>query len=280
MMIDEATFLSKLGVTLRQSRKAKRLTQKQVAEGICVQSLISAIEHGQYLPNAMVFAQICQRLGLSMDQVGLARYPKIEAQQTLNNEIERLCNQHAYRALATYLSQPALQDQLLTDHDLAIFYYYRGVANFQTRQFAEAQKDLRLSLDLVAADDSLRPLILSASGCLNAQKDYWRLALRQFEQAQTLVSVLPYDENFNCVAYQLGLCQFKAGQYVAAKQTLQAGVQLITTQQSHYLLADTLVLLAACLDQLGDHATAKNAQAEGQMLATLFKLQLYQFDDE
>lgn len=277
-MNDETTFLTQLGQTLKQTRRAQHLTQKQLAAGICAQSLISAIEIGQYLPNALVFAQLCERLGLSMDQAVLAHYPKITQQAAFNRRVEQLCNQHDYQALATYLAATDVTTNLLTDRDLAIFYYYRGVANFQGRRaVVAAQRDLTLSLTLVGARDSLRPLVLSASGCFNYQTGHTKLAQQQFDQAQQLVATLPYDENFNCVAYQLGLCQFKAGQVALAAQTLQAGSQLITAQQSHYLLADTLVLMAACLDQVGQTDAAKTAQAEGQLLAELFKLQLYQF---
>jgi len=277
-MSDDTTFSVQLGQNLKQARRAKQLTQKQLAAGICAQSLISAIEAGDYLPNAVVFARLCQRLGLSMDQAVLAHYPEITQQVAFNRQVEQMCNQHDYRALADYLATSELASHLITDRDLAIFYYYRGVANYQGRHDASgAQRDLKLSLTLIDERDGLRPLILSASGCFNLQAGHVKLGQQQFEQAQQLIAALPYDENFNCVAYQLGLCQFKAGQFDLATQTLQAGVQLITKQQSHYLLADTLVLMAAALDQRGEKIAAQTAQAEGQLLAALFKLQLYQF---
>jgi len=277
-MSDEKTFLVRLGQTLRQARKAQHFTQKQLATGICAQSLISAIELGQYLPNAMVFAQLCQRLGLSMDQAVLAHYPQIAEQVVFNRQVEALCNQHAYADLADYLDEFERTMTALTDHDLAIFYYYRAVASYQGRHAViDAQRDLKLSLALVGRQDSLRPLILSAAGVFESQVGQLKSAQQWFDSAQQLVKKLPYDENFNCVAYQMGLCQFKAGQFARAAQTLQAGVTAITAQQSHYLLADTLVLMAACLDQLGDSGAAQTAQAEGQLLADLFKLQLYQF---
>ncbi|MBO8171257.1 MAG: helix-turn-helix transcriptional regulator [Bacillaceae bacterium] len=45
-------------------RKAQNLTQAQLAEGICNQSLISRIEKGECLPTIEMFYRIARRLGV------------------------------------------------------------------------------------------------------------------------------------------------------------------------------------------------------------------------
>lgn len=59
---------ARLGVTLREARLKKRLSQAALAKGICSQPMISAIEKGDYLPNAAIFIALCKRLGLSVDK--------------------------------------------------------------------------------------------------------------------------------------------------------------------------------------------------------------------
>ena len=45
------------------------MTQKMLAEDICSQSVLSRIENNEELPNVLVMHQICQRLGVTLDQV-------------------------------------------------------------------------------------------------------------------------------------------------------------------------------------------------------------------
>lgn len=71
-----------IGETLKQLRRARRLTQKMLAADICAQSVISRAENNEELPNVMVLHQICERLNITIDQLMLSQ-PKNESQMGL-----------------------------------------------------------------------------------------------------------------------------------------------------------------------------------------------------
>lgn len=60
---------TELGTILKHTRQSQRLTQKQLADGICSQSMLSAIEQNQYTPNAQLLIALCQRLNISLDEL-------------------------------------------------------------------------------------------------------------------------------------------------------------------------------------------------------------------
>ena len=57
--MDEITF----GEVIRSIRKAKGMTQEEVAEGICSTSSLSKMENGSQVPSRQRFQKIMERLG-------------------------------------------------------------------------------------------------------------------------------------------------------------------------------------------------------------------------
>lgn len=57
------------GSLIRDRRKELKMNQQQLAEGICMQSTISAIEKGTVAPTIDILASICQRLDLTVNDV-------------------------------------------------------------------------------------------------------------------------------------------------------------------------------------------------------------------
>jgi len=123
-----------LGPALKQARQAQHLSQQTVAAGICAQSMLSAIEHNHYVPNADLLIKLCQRLNLSLDALSLADNYAISQKPDFNQRLVTLCNAHAYTQLADFLAQPAVLDQVSTAAQTQAYYYYLGVAQFQTKQ--------------------------------------------------------------------------------------------------------------------------------------------------
>lgn len=56
-----------LGKTIKNLRTDLELTQKQLAEGICSQSLLSRVEQGLEIPSVLIIHNICQKLGITVD---------------------------------------------------------------------------------------------------------------------------------------------------------------------------------------------------------------------
>ena len=62
----EELISQKLSKIIKQKRIKQKLSQKELAEGICSQGMISSIEHGDYIPNTAIFLAICSKLNFSI----------------------------------------------------------------------------------------------------------------------------------------------------------------------------------------------------------------------
>ena len=61
--------MNSLGAVIKEIRKNRKLTQKMLSEDICSQSVLSRIENNEELPNVLVMQQLCDRLGVTVDQI-------------------------------------------------------------------------------------------------------------------------------------------------------------------------------------------------------------------
>ncbi|WP_054691085.1 helix-turn-helix domain-containing protein [Fructilactobacillus florum] len=66
-----------LGNNIMIERKNRGLSQYELADGICSQSMISSIEKGHYVPNSILLAQLCNKLGISIHNAMLNNFFEI-----------------------------------------------------------------------------------------------------------------------------------------------------------------------------------------------------------
>lgn len=266
-----------LGMTLKQVRQQRQLTQREVAQNICAQSMLSAIENDRYMPNAALLMRLCERLAISLNEISLAQNFKVGPQVTLNQRVEELCNQHQYAELQAFLKQDDVVAAIDSDEQTQAYYYYLGVT------------DVQLGPNLDAADQNFRLSLASAVGgrattlTRIAQVSLALVRGRQQRQteAQKLVTTAladlttsPYEKNLNILFYLAALFDFEAQRDHAAMQRLVAGIQFATDHNSHYLLANDYHLLAVIADRNERLANTDFHQSE-RLLTKLFHEKIY-----
>lgn len=208
-----------LGSTIRSARLEQQKSQKQIAFGICSQSMLSAIENDHYLPNAKLMLALCQRLKIDLNQLCLAANFAISDQDTVNTTISDLCNQHLYQVLKTFLQQPQTLAAIETDAQTQAYYYYLGIAEFQTASsLISAHQNLKLAVNLIPPIQQLSAL--------------------------TGIKEAPFEADLNVVFYLAALINFDLGKYQVATDYLGTGIKFATAHDSHYMLANDYRLLA------------------------------------
>lgn len=73
-------LVDSFGTIIKEIRKEQKMTQQMLSQGICSQSVLSRIENNEELPNVLVMAQICHRLGVTIDYVMNLSKDKIRRQ--------------------------------------------------------------------------------------------------------------------------------------------------------------------------------------------------------
>ncbi|WP_338208434.1 helix-turn-helix transcriptional regulator [Lactiplantibacillus paraxiangfangensis] len=263
-----------LGTTLQRSRKQQRLTQKQVADGICAQSMLSAIENDRYVPNAKLLLALCNRLKISLATISLAHDFDINEDAVINTRMQQLCNQHRYQELQRLLLASTTLDHVVTPSQTQAYYYYLAVTQIQIGpEFDAAQQSLKLALSMTAETGAttLACLATTTLALVNAKCGRQQTAVKLMDQGLSDLKSLSYDENHNVIWYLNALMRYLLNEPELARQHLLATITAITAHQSHYMLANCYRLLAEIAVQQVQTEVASDARQKQRFLTDLFQ---------
>ncbi|WP_251945803.1 helix-turn-helix domain-containing protein [Levilactobacillus brevis] len=268
---------SQLGITLKQVRLQQHLSQATVATGICAQSMLSAIENGKYTPNATLLMRLCQRLKISLDQLSLAEIFTISDLEQINDRLAKLCNHHRYTDLREFLLTDAVQAHLTTDVQLAAYYYYLGITDFQLGHLTDAQQQFQLALASAPAQHrtTLSRLCWMSLALIHANRQQSSASEEAMTQAVTQLKTAPYEANLNSLFYLAAVSHLKLNQLTIAAQWLERGIDFATDHDSHYMLANDYHLLAVIASRSEQIDQQRTAQATEHVLTTLFHESIY-----
>lgn len=115
------------GQTIKNTRKLKKLSQKQLASGICSQSTLSNIENIGICKDFSVLIALCERLNLNIQEC--ISQNDIQYLENLLNMVNTLCIQLKHKQ-AYQLIQPIHLDKTKSNQELYIkFLYFKGLTN-------------------------------------------------------------------------------------------------------------------------------------------------------
>lgn len=268
-----------LGMALKSARQAQHLTQHQVAQDICAQSMLSAIEHDRYVPNARLLLALCQRLNVAVSALKLADNFAISADASFNHRVEMLCNAHQYQALKDFLLAPATLTYVQTDEQTQAYYYYLGIACWQVDAMsADAIQHIQLALGMATPNAPLTTLSRLALISLAVFKTAHYAAAHVetlVTQALQDIEAGPYEENLNIVYYLAGLVAYQQHAPELAMNRLTAGIAFATAHNSHYMLANCYQLLAQLALEANDTTAAQQASERSAVFRELFHEQVH-----
>lgn len=165
---------SRIAELIKQTRINNKISQVQLAEGICSQSMISSIERGDYIPNAAMFISLCDRLGISLDEAFLKTKLTLGKGQKFSDHVFNLCKKHQYSAMLEYMDSPDIFSLLETNTDFQTYYYYYGCGFFQvthneltTRHYLKMALSYTMPKEYVQPRTEVETLLLNALGFIN-----------------------------------------------------------------------------------------------------------------
>lgn len=262
-----------LGFALKKARQKLKLTQKNASEGICAQSMLSAIENDKYIPNAMLLIKLCKRLNISLDEINLVKNFEIATNHDINTQLNELCNNHAYGELKNFLLDDSVIEQIQTATQLQSYYYYLGVAVYQIdNNLDETKRNLKLSLssDESKKSNTQKSLALISLGLINAKQGNSTETNRLLKEAVTSLDDLEYEENLNVIYYLAALIYFELENMNKATLLIEKAIVYITNHNSHYMLANCYYLMACIAKKSGETDKQQEAQGKSSFLNELF----------
>ncbi|KHF38446.1 helix-turn-helix domain-containing protein [Halalkalibacter okhensis] len=249
-----------LGKKIRDLRKYLHITQKELADGICTQSMISLLENNEEIyPSAQLLYMLSKRLGVSIeyffsdkDVYGLNYVNEICDQLTTLIQSKRY--QLAYRTIQKEkhnpdFSKPHLQKFILWREAICINHL------FQDRQKAlEKLKDAMTLTDALNKNYSTQDLeILTSKAIIYGEDGQWDKAdqsfdeiIRQIERASQLMNAIPLINTY----YNASRTSLKLQKSKKALELSEKGIALCLKQKTFYNLGYLYYQKAECLKQM------------------------------
>lgn len=232
-----------LGKSIKQIRKEKHLSQKELSNQICSQSMLSSIENDLYTPNALLLIKLCEKLSINLSQISLSDNFEISNDESFNQTLSKLCNHHQYPELKNFLLNENTINQINTDEQTQSYYYYLGIAYFQSdKNSSEAKINLTMALSIKSNPVLNRLVVASLSLVLSTSKP--NEAKEYLEKATSNLNSLNYAENLNIIFYLAAFINLKFHQFETAINWINDGITFITKHNSHYMLANCYYLLS------------------------------------
>lgn len=109
-----------------ERRKALRISQVKMCEGICTQSTLSKFESGGHIPSLVILTKLCARIGLTIDDLNESDTITANQLQAQLDDLEQELVMENYQGVLAGLSQ--IDEQQLDSILLKMqFYYLRGL---------------------------------------------------------------------------------------------------------------------------------------------------------
>jgi len=240
--------MDNLGDILKETRQRKRLSQLETAEDICAQSTLSEIEHNKYIPNTQLLINLCQRMSIDFDDLALAINFKICKDNYFNQKVSSFYNNRNYKQLQIFLNRPTVTETVQTGKQTQAYYFYLALCALHLENKYDNAKEL-LKLSLASAGHSRKQSTLTRIGNITlayvyAQQGLKMSAIRQITLSLKNLEKAKYEENLNIIFYLASLSYFQLSKQDLAIQTIEQGIKFIMDNESHYMLINSLYLMA------------------------------------
>lgn len=260
------------GSTIRNARKAKGMSQVQLAEGICTQATVSSIENQNTSPNFDILAAICRKLDLLITDVA----KNSSYGDKVFSYIEDDMRNHMYAEAKNHIDQIDC-DRLNTKTMKCKYHCYRGfIELYINDDIDEAIYNFNLQLTQYAADEATFYQAWSNLGIGLAYQKLGKLSRAENfidASAQILSKVKKEGKHNMCVIVDLYIDVIAAyselGKYDRASCLIHEILHQLTQQDLIYK-ADVLAELESkCLYAKGQVIQATMKQFAAMFIAEL-----------
>lgn len=268
-----------IGQVLKEFRKEHGMTQKDLSQGICSQSVLSRIENNEEIPNIIVMQQLCHRLGITIDQLILDFLPEELFLRKYFNKMFMYLRAGKYleiRATLEYLEERGIAH---LDKDRQQICFFKGVcAYFIDEDPQTALEQVMQGLNICVSKkyfgyfDS-RILLLgfggkmnSVLGNINEAQNYYN---QSFELFKSMMADYTERSELSTLFVNYGTFLVKQDRLDLAEKVVDMGLRWNRQQYSYYKLKELLELKILMLEARDELQTIINYR---KMLRALEKI--------
>ncbi|PFJ30953.1 transcriptional regulator [Bacillus cereus] len=131
-----------LGITIKELRIKKNISQSELCHGICSQSQISKIEKGVIYPSSILLYQLSERLGIDPNNIfALTQNKKIKYVENVKCVIKDCLKQKQYKELYEIVKKEKDEKNFQTKEDKQFLLWHEAIAIFVVDQSIKTALD-------------------------------------------------------------------------------------------------------------------------------------------
>ncbi|MBK5443182.1 MULTISPECIES: helix-turn-helix domain-containing protein [unclassified Peribacillus] len=281
----DASIPFKLGNVLYTLRKRSGITQKVMAEGIITQAQLSNIEKGKVIPLATTLYELSLRLGISIEDILLETYSdRMEYSEEVKSQVRVSIRNREYRQVKRILEaeqyhadfQSSINKQFILWH-LGIVAYYCDSDILKSLDFLDRALDLSTHFHIFSAQ---KIEILNSKAIIYNEITEYKKSIATYEDALKQFQQLPKTSmNYRIkvrIHYGLTKSLHKDAQYYESIKICSDAIQILTREESMYLLGEVLYQRAQSLQSMNNMESATKGYEEARNIFLL--QQNYEFE--
>lgn len=245
-------MITDIATLIKTKRKEKGITQKDLADGICVQAVISKIEKGETTPSVDIFFKIVKKLEIDMSIVSKIFKLNNTIHQNLvySDKVKQLLYMRDYENLAYVLK--TLNKLDMTPEEILYYEWLISVTNYMTRQSTFLETIQELKGILSESKDNYFQLylkVVSAIASIYSDNHDDDLALQYFE---SIIDDYQASEDFQdqvTFLYSISRAYFIKEDFNKSLMYISKAIDEILEEKSIYLLGDSLLMKAYILNE-------------------------------
>ncbi|UXH43322.1 helix-turn-helix transcriptional regulator [Rossellomorea vietnamensis] len=185
---------SVIGKKIKEMRKVVGITQKELAEGICTQALISRIEKGDIYPSATTLYQIAIKLGVDVNyffEIGTT--PRLDYITEVEKQLRHFRIYREYEEMMELIKTEEKNPLFYKDDEkLQLLYWHKGIYQFEvekdpSKAFSLLDQAYHLTAHRKKAMSEREMQILSSKGSMNFTLKHYDSALHYYNQVETAI---------------------------------------------------------------------------------------------
>lgn len=231
-----------LGKEVKKYRNNKKLTQAELAEGICTQVTVSKMENHDNLPTINILSKICDRLEINIEDV--------TSDESDNNrlfvifkKVDQLIIKMNHAEALEFLTTNIEEDEVehLSSIDKKKYFYYRGYLLITTKNdIYEGAFYLDLaSNEMTTRRDLTDVLIKAARGIMYFEREDPTKAKQYFELAISDLNAIDVGNQWREAIktfFNTAKCYSELKEYGKAIECCDAGIKITKEHESNYML--------------------------------------------
>ncbi|MEB9608832.1 helix-turn-helix domain-containing protein [Bacillus cereus] len=251
-----------LGITIKELRIKKNISQSELCHGICSQSQISKIEKGMIYPSSILLYQLSERLGIDPNNIfALTQNKRLKYVENVKYVIKDCLKQKQYKELYEIVKKEKNLNNFQTKDEKQFLMWHEAIAIFMVDKSIKTALDFlnnALKLTLTNSDFlSEREIdIMQSMAIFYAENKEYEKSINILKRCLTNFNKLdfPRDKEIKLkIMLNLAKCLDFTYQHEEAIKYLDKGIKLAINLNTLYLLGELFYLKGQYLLKMKQH---------------------------